>query len=218
MRRLTSIVAVNKDGVIGCRNSLPWRVKSDLAFFKATTSGNIVLMGRKTYDSLGRCLPNRYNIVLSRQFNLFEDHPNCVLRDGVVEGIAEAEIAPPCFDEVFVIGGATMYTQFHDIVDRYLITVVDKVVDNGDAFFDLKLFNEPSKWDVSRVVSPSQGEHDEASYEIFELIPTDLDVRNQCRQEAVNSVRSKRIGTNGRYRRSRYPASDPKSSPAFSWV
>jgi dihydrofolate reductase len=218
MRRLTSIVAVNQDGIIGCRNSLPWRVKSDLAFFKSATSANVVVMGRKTYDSLGRCLPNRYNIVLSKQFHLFDDQPNCVLREGIVEGIAEAETSPNYFKEAFVIGGSTMYSQFHDVVDRYLITIVDKSVPDGDAFFDLSLFDQPSEWSVNRVVNRTQGENDEASYEIFELVSRQADERRVRREEAVASLRAKRIEKAGGTRRSRNAQGDASRSPAFSWI
>ncbi|RYE96718.1 MAG: diacylglycerol kinase [Oxalobacteraceae bacterium] len=218
MRRLTSIVAVNRDGIIGCRNSLPWRVKSDLAFFKSTTSENIVLMGRKTYDSLGRCLPNRYNIVLSKQFHLFDDQPKCFLREGIVEGLAEAENAPSHFRETFVIGGSTMYSQFHDFVDRYLITIVDKPVADGDAFFDLSPFHQPSEWAVNRVVSRTQGENDEAPYEIFELISRHADDRRARREEAVTSMRAKRMDRASGTRRPRSIKNDAPESPAFSWI
>jgi dihydrofolate reductase len=218
MRQLTSIVAVNREGIIGCRNSLPWRVKSDLAFFKSMTSNNVVLMGRKTHDSLGRCLPNRHNIVLSKQFHLFEDKPDCVLREGIVEGIAEAELAPSRFSEIFVIGGSTMYSQFHDIVDRYLITIVDKSVTDGDAFFDLSLFDQPLQWSINRMVQKTQGENDEAPYEIFELVAKDSDDRKTRRAEAIDSLRSKRMDKNGTNRRLRTAAADTSQSPAFSWT
>jgi dihydrofolate reductase len=218
MRQLTSIVAVNRSGIIGCRNTLPWRVKSDLAFFKATTSSNVVVMGRKTYDSLGRCLPNRYNVVLSKQFQLFDDQPHCVLREGIIEGIAESEAAPNQFCETFVIGGSTMYTQFHDFVDRYLITIVDKEVEDGDAFFDLSLFDQSSEWTVSRMVSRTQGENDEAPYEIFELRSTNVEDRRARRQEAVEAVRAKRLGRSGGISRPRQAKGNLAASPVFTWA
>src|SRR5436309_740216 len=117
---LTSIVAIDKNGAIGCRNTLPWRLKSDLAFFRQTTNGNAVIMGRKTYDSIGCCLPNRKNIVLSHSYDLFHSTPDCQLAHSIEEALARAGNSPS--REAFVIGGAATYAQFANLIDRYLVT------------------------------------------------------------------------------------------------
>jgi dihydrofolate reductase len=78
LRSLTSIVAVNRDGVIGRRNGLPWRLRTDMKFFREQTLDNVVIMGRKTFDSLGRgALPRRYNIIISGHFALFPEDSDC---------------------------------------------------------------------------------------------------------------------------------------------
>jgi dihydrofolate reductase len=186
MRQLTSIVAVNRDGVIGCRNSLPWRVKSDLAFFRSQTSGNVVLMGRRTFDSLGKCLPGRYNIVLSKNFDLFPDDGSCVLRCGIADGLAAVESAPKTYERAFIIGGSTMYEQFDSLIDRYLITVIDKQVDDGDAFFDISVLDRTDLWDVRRVAARTQGDGDEVAFEVFELLARDQVQRVKERQALLS--------------------------------
>lgn len=216
MRKLTSIVAVNKAGIIGCRNSLPWRVKSDLAFFRATTTGNVVLMGRKTYDSLGRCLPKRHNVVLSNSFGLFESTDSCLLRNSIAEALIEVERAPRACKEAFVIGGATMYEQFSGFVDRYLITVVDKDVDDGDAFFDISVLSDVDNWSVKRVLERSAGEGDEASFEIFELIARDSTQPRRARQELIDQYDRGRMQGGGE--RKRLPMRQScQLSPSFEW-
>lgn len=172
MRRLTSIVAVNKQGVIGARNSLPWKVKSDLAFFKAQTTHNVVIMGRKTFDSIGeRPLPNRFNIVVSHEFRMFPSSDTCVGATGIGEALAAAENAPKAFKDIFIIGGQSMYEQFAPLVDRYLITVVDKVVEDGDTFFGDDLIGDLSAWQRTELMLGDANESgDEANFDIFQMI------------------------------------------------
>ena len=191
MRRLTSIVAVNPDGVIGSGNQLPWKIRSDMRFFKAQTSGNVVIMGRKTYDSLGGGLKNRTNIVISQQQALFDDSANCVLRHGVFEALAEAETAPESIKEIFVIGGSTLYEQFAPLVDRTLITIVHKAVPNGDAFFDQGILGDTQNWSVSQIGAGSaNADGDEADYEIFEMLAKNPDQRYQRRRLGIEMAQS----------------------------
>ena len=96
------IVAVAANGVIGDKNSLLWHISEDLRFFKRTTSGHPVIMGRKTFESLGRPLPNRTNVVISRTIDSIE---GCT----VVRSLEEAIAMFPAEEEVFVIGGAQIY-------------------------------------------------------------------------------------------------------------
>lgn len=167
MRNLTAIVAVNLQGVIGCGNALPWHVRSDLKFFRETTIGGTVIMGRKTFDSIGKPLPKRHNIIVSHNPALFEQTPN-VQR---VSGVDEALFAASRLNrETFLVGGASMYVQMAPYVDRYIITLIHKDVHNGDAYFDEKIIGDLAKWDlrVLREKGPVAC-GDDAAFEIWEL-------------------------------------------------
>ncbi|MGS1018290.1 dihydrofolate reductase [Allosphingosinicella humi] len=170
MQSLTSIVAVNQDGVIGCGNALPWRLKTDMRFFKEQTIGNVVLMGRKTYDSLGkRCLPHRYNVIVSHHFGLFPETDDCKSATGIDDALFRASLAPQTYKKAFVIGGASMYEQFGQYVDRYLITLVDKRVTDGDTYFDQNFLGDPDQWNIKQLDSVPAGTADEAAFSIFEV-------------------------------------------------
>ena len=199
MRRLTSIVAVNKQGVIGCGNALPWRVRSDMQFFKSTTTGNVVIMGRKTHDSLGRCLPGRHNIVVSNQLSLFKDSSECVLRYGIIDALSASERVSARFSETFIIGGATMYEQFAPFVDRYLVTVIDKVVESGDAFFDHSIISNETDWNVEGIASGAANEQgDEANFEIFEVTSRHSEQRQALRLAKIKGWNSQCAATHRR--------------------
>ena len=173
MNSLTSIVAVGLDGAIGVENRLPWQLKSDLKFFKETTKNNIIIMGRKTYDSLGKCLPFRENVVLSHTPSLFPPHEGC----HHVHSIAEALSLRSKWKKknAFVIGGAQTYRQFAPYVDRYLITVVGARFPNADAFFDQTILGDEREWakaevSVERV---DQEGADQFDFQVFELTHLD---------------------------------------------
>lgn len=173
MLSLTSIVAVGLDGAIGVENRLPWSLKSDLRFFKQTTKGGIVLMGRKTYDSLGSCLPHRENIVLSKTPSLFPPHEGCHHVHSLSEALALRSKWRK--KEAYVIGGAQTYSQFAPYVDRYLITVVNSKFPDADAFFDQNILGDDNLWtkkeiDVDRVETESA---DEYEFQVFELLLKD---------------------------------------------
>ncbi|KEZ14699.1 Dihydrofolate reductase [Sphingobium yanoikuyae] len=167
MRNLTAIVAVNLQGVIGCGNALPWHVRSDLKFFRETTTGGTVIMGRKTFDSIGRPLPKRHNIVVSHNAALCAQLPNVQRVSSVEEAIFAASRLNR---ETFLVGGASMYSQMAAYVDRYLITLVHKDVHDGDAYFDEKIIGDLAKWNLSVVREKGPVvEGDDAAYEIWEL-------------------------------------------------
>jgi dihydrofolate reductase len=115
---LTLIVAVAENGVIGSRGALPWRLPDELAHFKRTTVGKPVLMGRRTYESLGRPLPGRANVVVSRDPK-FTTHGALVARD-LDEAIGMHAAAP----EQFVIGGASLYAEALPRAERIYLTRV----------------------------------------------------------------------------------------------
>ncbi|WP_158703060.1 dihydrofolate reductase [Allosphingosinicella vermicomposti] len=191
MKRLTSIVAVNREGVIGCGNTLPWRLKTDLRFFKEQTLSNVILMGRRTFDSLGKkCLPGRCNVVISHSFNLFPETEECKAAYGIEDGLFRASLAPRRYKETFVIGGASMYEQFAPYVDRYLITMVEKGVPNGDTFFDQGLLGNPDNWTLEKIGSAPQSSDDEAAFTIFEISSRTPDDFLKRRMAAIENARA----------------------------
>ncbi|MBO5875411.1 MAG: dihydrofolate reductase [Alistipes sp.] len=111
------IVAVAENGVIGDKNSLLWHISEDLRNFKRVTSGHPVIMGRKTFESLGRPLPNRKNVVITRQDITIE---GCE----VVHSLDEALGLFSAEEEVFVIGGAQIYREAMPLADRFYLTRV----------------------------------------------------------------------------------------------
>lgn len=132
--RICLIAAVARNGVIGRNNQLPWHLPEDLKYFRATTWGRPIVMGRKTFESLGRPLPGRTNIVVSRQADL--QLPGAVLVSGIDEAlrraISQAELDG--VDEVMVIGGENLYRQMLASADRLYLTRVD-LDPEGDAWF-----------------------------------------------------------------------------------
>ncbi len=121
------IVAVAENGVIGDRNTLLWHISEDLKHFKALTTGHPVVMGRKTFESLGRPLPNRTNVVISRQQI---ELPGC----RVVHSLDEALALFPEDEEVFVIGGAQIYAEALPRARRFYLTRVFRAYE-GDTRF-----------------------------------------------------------------------------------
>ncbi|CAA7386453.1 dihydrofolate reductase [Chryseobacterium fistulae] len=115
----TIVVAMGENNEIGLNNQLLWHLPKDLKHFKDLTSGHPIIMGRKTYESIGKPLPNRTNIVVSRKKNWFEEG---IL---IVGSIKEAmKFAKKIDEKVFIIGGGNMYEQTIDIVDKLEVTLV----------------------------------------------------------------------------------------------
>lgn len=153
--------------VIGREGALPWTLKSDLRRFRALTTGHAVIMGRKTHESIGRALPRRLNVVVSRSAPKPEPEVDLhgaetrVLQAG---SIADAALVADLFAilngaaQSFVIGGAEIYGRFGDAVDRVYLTEVDADV-RGDAHFN-QVFDREA-WDVVADESCAQGPDDE---------------------------------------------------------
>ena len=193
MEHLTAIVAINHEGVIGAGNALPWRLKRDMQFFREQTTGNVVLMGRKTFDSLGRkCLPGRYNIVMSHQWGAFPEGDACKSACGVEDALYRATLAPRLFRGAFVIGGASVYDQFAPYVDRYLITLVDKRVDNGDTFF-APPFDE-QEWTTRTLFSHQADAENEASFSVYELRTKD---EGKAAERLTRAIAAGRLAAEG---------------------
>lgn len=159
MSELCLIVAVARNGVIGRENALPWRLREDLRHFKATTLGCPVIMGRKTWDSLGRPLPGRTNVVISRQKDLHCEGAR------VVHSLDEALAVCADAARVFVIGGAQLYAEALPRADRLFISEILADVE-GDAVFPSlagQLFTEVSRRHVEA------DEFNEHPFDIVEL-------------------------------------------------
>lgn len=125
----TIVVAMGKNNEIGSDNRLLWHLPKDLKHFKEITSGHPVIMGRKTYESIGKPLPNRTNIVVSRKKDWFEEG---IL---IVGSIKEAvKFAKKIDEEIFIIGGGTIYDQTMEIVDKLEVTLVKANLE-ADTFF-----------------------------------------------------------------------------------
>ena len=139
--RVSLIAALAQNRVIGIENRLPWKLPEDLAHFKALTLGHPILMGRKTFESLGRPLPGRRNIVITR--NRDYQSSDCEIVVSIADAIALCVEA----DEIFFIGGAELYKQVLPLVDRLYLTEV-QIEAQGDAWFpefDRTAFAEMSR-------------------------------------------------------------------------
>ncbi|MDE5851600.1 MAG: dihydrofolate reductase [Alistipes sp.] len=132
---ISIIVAVAENGVIGGRNRLLWHISEDLRRFKALTSGHPVVMGRKTCESLGRPLPNRRNVVISRQ-------ETQIAGCEVVHSLDEALGLFSADEEVFIIGGAQIYAAALPIADRFYLTRVGHAYEGDTRFPDWN----PAEW------------------------------------------------------------------------
>ena len=149
---LSIIVARAENGVIGVNNQLPWRLSNDLQYFKKVTLGKPIVMGRKTYDSIGRPLPGRTNIVVTRNQNWSVEGVQVVHSLQEALEVAGGEQA----DEVMLIGGAELYRQGLALADKIYLTEV-KASPAGDAFFpDL-----PESWrEISRQPQQADDKND----------------------------------------------------------
>lgn len=127
---LSIVVAKAKNNIIGKDNSLIWHLPEDLKYFKNLTIEHTIIMGRKTFESLGRVLPNRKHIIFSRDLDFKVKHENVEVVHSLlqIQGLIEGE------EEIFVIGGATIYYFLMPYVKKMYVTQINKDFD-GDAFF-----------------------------------------------------------------------------------
>ncbi len=145
---ISMIVARSRNHVIGRDNQMPWKISADLQFFKKVTMGHPVIMGRKTWESIGRPLPGRRNIVISRNANLQ------LAGAEVVNSLDAALNALNEFPRVFVIGGEQLFTQAFAKADRLYITEIDIDVEGGDTFFEVP---NASEWKEVENTPASEG-------------------------------------------------------------
>jgi dihydrofolate reductase len=141
---VTIVVARARNGVIGRGNELPWRLPEDLRHFKATTMGHAIVMGRRTFESIGRALPGRRTIVVTRDARW--RHEGCEAAPSVEAALALAgrpgADASISTDEVFVVGGAQVYERSLPLADRIVLTEIAQDFD-GDAHFPAP---DPRQW------------------------------------------------------------------------
>jgi dihydrofolate reductase len=157
--RIALIAAMAENRVIGRENRLPWRLSADLRRFKSLTMGKPVIMGRKTYESIGKPLPGRSNIVVTRDPDYRA--PGC----RVVHSLEQALEAAAGHDEVMVIGGAELYRQTLERAERMYLTLVKTEVD-GDALFpDI----QPQQWRELERASHRADEKNEYDYDFVTL-------------------------------------------------
>ena len=125
--KISIIAAIAQNNAIGLNNQLIWHLPTDLLFFKKTTLNCTIIMGRKTFDSIGKALPKRKNIIISNNLNF--NAPGCLVVQNIHEAIAQADS-----QEVFIVGGASIYEQSMHIADKLYITHVHHNFD-ADTFF-----------------------------------------------------------------------------------
>lgn len=128
---ISTIVAISNNRAIGVDNDLPWHMPADLKFFKNKTFGKHVLMGRKSFESINKPLPGRTNIIVTRKEDYYRS--DIIITNSIPEGIAVAQDAGE--EELFILGGANIYTQTQNLWHRLYITEIDTVVENATAYF-----------------------------------------------------------------------------------
>jgi dihydrofolate reductase len=153
------IVAASSNNCIGKQNKLPWHISNDLKYFKKLTTNHCIIMGRNTFESIGKPLPNRVNIVLSKS-----DFKNdgVVVRASIKEALAYCEKWNQ--EEVFIIGGDSIYQQTIELATKIYLTRVETEIENGDAFFP-KL--DEKKWELISAERHCKDEKNEFDH-IFE--------------------------------------------------
>lgn len=147
---ISLIVAMDNNRVIGYKNQLPWHLPADLHYFKKVTTGHPIVMGRKTRDSIGRNLPNRENVIVTRNVDTY--YENCTILHSMEELFTWC--ANKKNEEVFIIGGAKIFEETLSIADRLYLTTIDAEFE-GDTYFQNL---EETSW---KLVSEQKGVVDE---------------------------------------------------------
>ena len=146
---ISMIVARSRNHVIGRDNQMPWKISADLQFFKRVTMGHPVIMGRKTWESIGRPLPGRRNIVVSRNVDLqLQGAEVAHSLDAALNSLSECS-------RVFVIGGEQLFKQAFERADRLYITEINLDIEGGDTFFEVP---NPSDWKEVERTPGSEGD------------------------------------------------------------
>ena len=166
MKTISHLVAVSNNLVIGVDNDLPWNLKADLAHFKKYTLNKIIIMGRKTYESIGRPLPNRINYVVSRSLN---EIPGAYVFNSLQDAISKAEkenIKINIDNEIIIIGGGHLFNETAESINKLVITKVDCDV-HGDIYYP-KI--DLSNWELVKTESYEQDSENDYDFKIEEYI------------------------------------------------
>ncbi|MCA9363747.1 dihydrofolate reductase [Candidatus Kaiserbacteria bacterium] len=156
--RLSTIAAIGENRELGKKNELIWRIRDDLKRVKDLTTGHPIIMGQKTYESIGRPLPNRTNIVLTQDPDYRPE--GCVMALSLEEALSKAQEVED--EEIFIFGGAYVYTQTIDMVDRLYLTRIHDTDPNADAFF-------PEYAAFTKVIAQELRDQDGLEYEWLTL-------------------------------------------------
>lgn len=157
---ISIIVAVAKNGVIGKDNQLLWKLSDDLKRFKQLTSNHCIVMGRKTFESIGKALPNRTNIIISRNKEI--NYPNTIVCHSLKDAIEYARAMNET--EVFIIGGGEIYKQALSLAHKLYLTVVDTNI-NGDTYFHY----QKDEWKMIENITVNKNEKNEFDSTFFIL-------------------------------------------------
>jgi dihydrofolate reductase len=155
---ISIIAAIGDNRELGKDNKIPWHIKADMKHFKKLTTGHPVIMGRKTFESIGKPLPNRDNIIVSRDNNFTAE--GCKIMPSLEDAIGYASILD--FDEIFIIGGASIYSQAMKFADKLYLTLVKGSFD-ADAFF-------PEYSEFKKELSREEGSEGSFRFTFLELI------------------------------------------------
>lgn len=157
MAEIILIVARSKNHVIGRDNAMPWQLPTDLKHFKNTTTGHPIIMGRNTYESIGKALPARANHVISRQtgYRLPDAQTHTTLNDALTH-CANAE-------KIFIIGGGKLYQTALPFANTLIITEIDTIIENGDTYFT---FDE-QHWQITNEEYPPKADKDDYAIKIL---------------------------------------------------
>ncbi len=159
--KISIVVAAAENGVIGKDNQLLWKLSSDLKRFKNITSGHYILMGRKTFESIGKPLPNRTSLIISRNFEC--DFENCYVFKTISDAIIYA--AQQGQEEIFVVGGGEIYKQTMTLANTIHLTIVHTEIE-GDTHFEY----DDSNWKVlhSEFISKDEKNEFDSTYIVLE--------------------------------------------------
>ena len=150
---ISHLVAVSNNSVIGKNNDLPWKLKRDLQHFKNYTTGKTIVMGRKTYESIGRPLPNRRNIIISSTIKGIDGAEVFSSLEAALEALKHE-------DEIIITGGSYLFNDTTDIVNKLVITFVDTSIEDGDVFYSDIDYKKWNLVEESFFQKDSENEHD----------------------------------------------------------
>lgn len=156
--KISLVVAISKNRAIGKDNKLLFYIPEDLKRFKEITKNHPIVMGGRTYESIGHPLPDRTNIVITNDPNLKAE--GCVVCHSVEEALKEAKKLNT--DEIFIVGGGKIYEQIMPLANKLYITVIDTIVEDADTFF-------PEYSEFTKITKEEKKQHNGLNYTFYEL-------------------------------------------------